>query len=126
MRRSLERPGWLPGREPTRCILFMPSKHPLMKLSRDEETFLRHWMYDEVHYQDGPGPAKRLQLQHRAVPADLATLIAAAIPDPADQEAAGLGPAPPEPPTWPWSEESLRTRIAEARVALGAVAVTSP
>ncbi len=26
-----------------------------MRLSRDEEAFLRHWMYDEVHYQDGPG-----------------------------------------------------------------------
>ncbi len=27
----------------------MPSKRPLMRLSRDEEVFLRHWMYDEVH-----------------------------------------------------------------------------
>jgi len=50
---------------------------------------LRHWMYDEVHYQDGTGPAKRLQLQHRAIPADLAVLIAAAIPEPSDQEEAG-------------------------------------
>lgn len=32
-------------------ITFMPSKRPLMKLSRDEELFLLHWMYDEVHYQ---------------------------------------------------------------------------
>jgi hypothetical protein len=96
----------------------MPSKHPLMKLSRDEEVFLRHWMYDEVHYQDGPGPAKRLQLQHRAIAADLSTLIAAAIPDLADQEAAGLGPPPIEPPTWPWSIDSLRERLSEANSAL--------
>ena len=75
-----------------------------MRLFRDEGTFLRHWMYDEVHFQDGVGPAKQLQLQHRAIPADLAVLIAAAIPDPMDQEAAGLGPLPAEPPTWPWSE----------------------
>ena len=31
-------------------------QRPLMKLSRDEELFLRHWMYDEVHYEEGPGP----------------------------------------------------------------------
>lgn len=61
-----------------------------MRLSRDEEVFLRHWMHDEVHYGEGTGPAKRLQLRHRAVPADLAVLIAAAIPDPSDQESAGL------------------------------------
>lgn len=53
---------------------------PLVKLSRDEELFLRHWMYDEVHYQDGLGPAKQLQVRYRAVPADLAVLIAAAFP----------------------------------------------
>jgi hypothetical protein len=96
----------------------MPNKHSLMKLCRDEELFLRHWMYDEVHYQDGRGPAKQLQLQRRAIPADLATLIAAAIPDPADQEAAGLGPPPAEPLSWPWSEEALCARLAEARAAL--------
>jgi len=66
----------------------MLNKHPQMRLSRDEEVFLRHWMYDEVHYRDGQGPAKRLQVQHRAIPADLAILIAAAIPDPADPRAA--------------------------------------
>ncbi len=96
----------------------MPKKPSLMRLSRDEEAFLRHWMYDEVHYQDGPGPAKRLQLQHRAIPADLAVLVAAAIPDPIDQEEAGLGPPPAKPPTWPWSEEMLAVRISEARAAL--------
>jgi len=53
----------------------MPSKHPLMKLSRDEELFLRHWMYDEVHYLEGQGPAKQLQVQHGAIAADLGTLI---------------------------------------------------
>lgn len=96
----------------------MPSKPPRMKLSRDEEAFLRHWMYDEFHYQDGPGPAKRLQLAHRAIPADLAVLIAAAIPDPEEQEGAGLGPPPAEPPAWPWTEAALRARVAEARAAL--------
>jgi hypothetical protein len=97
----------------------MPNKRPQMKLSREEEVFLRHWMYDEVHYSEGQGPAKQLQVQHRAVPADLAVLIAAAIPDLADQEAAGLGPPPAEPPIWPWSEDLLRSRLAEARTALG-------
>jgi hypothetical protein len=89
-----------------------------MKLSRDEESFLRHWIYDEAHYQDRRGPAKGLQLQHMAVPADLGTLIAAAIPDPPDQEAAGLGPPPREPLTWPWSAVTLRARLAEARIEL--------
>ena len=72
-------------------------------------------MYDEVHYQERRGPAKRLQLQHRAISADLATLIAAAIPDPADQEEAGLAPPPAEPPEWPWSDDALRQRVSEAR-----------
>ena len=93
-----------------------------MRLSRDEELFLRHWMHDEVHYQDGLGPAKRLQLQHRAIPADLAVLIAAAIPDPIDQEQAGLGPPPVEPPTWPWSEAAWGERISEARATLAEAA----
>jgi hypothetical protein len=92
-----------------------------MKLSREEEIFLRHWMYDEVHYQEGIGPAKRLQLRHRATPADLAVLIAAAFPDPADQEAAGLGPPITASPTWPWTDDSLRWRLAEARAALAEV-----
>ena len=51
----------------------MPNKHQPMKLSRDEEIFLRHWIYDEAHYRDGTGPAKRLQREHRAIPADLGT-----------------------------------------------------
>lgn len=89
-----------------------------MKLSSDEENFLRHWMYDEAHYQEGPGPAKRLQLQYRAVPADLAVLIAAAIPDPIEQERACLGPPPVEPPTWPWPAYLWEQRLGEARAAL--------
>jgi hypothetical protein len=89
-----------------------------MRLSREEETFFRHWIYDEAHYQDGPGPAKRLQVERRATPADLAVLISVTLPDPADQEAAGLGPPPAEAPVWPWSDEALRARIAEARAAL--------
>jgi hypothetical protein len=99
----------------------MPSKRPLMRLSHDEEVFLRHWMYDEVHYGEGPGPAKRLQVQHQAVPADLAILIAATMPDPADQDAAGLGPPPVEPPAWPWPGDALRVRLSDARSALAFV-----
>ena len=30
----------------------MPKTPPRMKLSPEEETFLRQWMYDEVHFQD--------------------------------------------------------------------------
>ena len=98
----------------------MPNKHRPMKLSREEESFLRHWMHDEAHYQEGSGPAKRLQVEHRAVPADLAMLIAAAIPNLAEQEAAGVGPPPAEPPTWPWSDVALAARLAEARTVLAA------
>jgi hypothetical protein len=95
----------------------MPNKHLLMRLSRDEEVFLRHWMC-EVHYREGEGPAKRLQVQHQAVRADLATLIAGGMPDPADQELAGLGPPPAGPPVWPWPRDALRVRLADARAAL--------
>jgi len=96
----------------------MPNTHARMRLSPEEEAFLRQWMYDETHYLDGPGPAKRLQVRHGAVPADLATMIAAAMPDPAEQEAAGLGPPPTQPAAWPWSADALRRRLAEARATL--------
>ena len=96
----------------------MLKTHRRMNLSPDEEAFLRRWMYDEMHYQDGRGPAKQLQLQNGATPADLAVLIAAGMPDPAEQEAAGLGPPPAEPPRWPWSEDVYRTRLGEARTVL--------
>jgi hypothetical protein len=86
-----------------------------MKLSPDEDLFLRHWMFDEVHFRDGPGLAKKLQLEHRAAPADLATLVAAAIPDPAMQEVIGDSPPPTQVPRWPWSETSFRARIDDAR-----------
>jgi hypothetical protein len=89
-----------------------------MKLSPDEERFLRRWMYDEVHFQNGRGPAKQLQLQHQAVPAELATIIAAAMPDLAEQEAAGLNTIEGESPTWPWSSDLLQTRVEEARAVL--------
>jgi hypothetical protein len=90
-----------------------------MKLSREEETYLRHWIFDEARYQEGQGPAKLLQLQHGATPAELAVLIAAALPDLAEQEAAAHGPSPTEPPVWPWSDVSFRSRLAEARALLG-------
>ncbi|HKI34568.1 MAG TPA: hypothetical protein VKA46_22120 [Gemmataceae bacterium] len=85
-----------------------------MRLSREEEIFLRHWMYDETHYQEGTGAAKRLQREHKAIPGDLTVIIAAAIPDLNEQWAAGVGPPPAEPPTWPWSEATLTARVAEA------------
>jgi hypothetical protein len=72
-------------------------------------------MYDESHYQEGVGSAKRLQREHKASPADLAVVIAAAMPDPEEQWAAGMGPPPPEPPMWPWSETGLAGRVSEAR-----------
>jgi hypothetical protein len=96
----------------------MPNKQPRMRLSREEETFLRRWIYDEAHYREEIGPAKCLQVQHRARPADLATIIAAAMPDAAEQEAAGSDPPSTESPKWPWSEEGLRVRLAEARAVL--------
>ena len=93
----------------------MRNKLPRMKLSRDEEIFLRHWIYDEMHYQDGQGPAKRLQIEHQVAPADIASLVAAAMPDVAEQEAAGIGPPPAEPPIWPWEDDVCARRLAEAR-----------
>jgi hypothetical protein len=96
----------------------MLKTHPRLKLSREEEAYLRQWMFDEARYREGQGPAKQLQLQHGATPAELAVLIAAALPDPADQEAAAHGPSPTEPPTWPWSDVSFRSRLAEARAIL--------
>ena len=88
---------------------------PRMKLSLEEELFLRHWMFDEVHYRVGQGQAKRLQVEHRVAPADLASLIAAALSDLSDQQRMGEGPAPVQLPAWPWSEEGLAARLAEAR-----------
>jgi hypothetical protein len=96
-----------------------------MRLSREEDAFLRRWMYDEAHYRDGPGPAKALQIQHRVPPADLAAVIAAAIPDPADQEAAGHGPPPMDPPAWPWAGDAFRDRLTEARAVLAARLTTA-
>ena len=69
----------------------MPSKHPPMELSRDEELFLRHWIYGEAHFLSG-GTAKRLQVEHHVAPANLAALIAAAIPDSAEQTEATTNP----------------------------------
>jgi hypothetical protein len=87
---------------------------PRMKLSRDEDVFFRHWIHDEFHYREGQGPAKRLQLEHHVTSADMATLIAASI-SAVEQHAAAMGQPPVEQPRWPWTEESLRTRLAEAR-----------
>jgi hypothetical protein len=91
-----------------------------MTLSHDEEIFLRHWIYDEVHYQEGNGPAKRLQVEHKVRPADLAILVAASMTEPGEQEAAAEGPPPSEPAAWPWAEDSCARRVDEARELLGA------
>ena len=93
----------------------MPNKPPRMKLSPEEEAFLRHWVYDEAHYREGQGPAKRLQLEHHVRPADLAVLLAAGMPDPTEQQAAGEGPPPAGPPAWPWSDDTFRARLNQAR-----------
>ena len=100
--------------------MFMPNKQPLMKLSLEEEIFLRHWMYDEWHYEEGRGPAKQLQVEHKVVPTDIATLIAAAMPDLSEQRQAALGPPPAEPPVWPWPGDSCVCRVEEARELLDA------
>jgi hypothetical protein len=92
----------------------MPKNRAMMSLSPEEEHFLRHWMYDEMHYREGIGPAKRLQVEHRVAPADLAAIIAAAIPYPAEQEAAASS-RPADPPIWPWTADRLAARLAEAR-----------
>ena len=96
----------------------MLNKQSRMKLSREEEVFLRHWMYDEIHYKNGPGPAKRLQVKQHIPPADLSVLIAAAFPDPAEQQAAAVDPPPSEPLSWPWSDGAFQERLREARAAL--------
>jgi hypothetical protein len=90
----------------------------MMKLSPEEMRFLRHWMYDEMHYQEGRGPAKQLQREHHAISENLAVIIAAAMPDLAEQWAAGAGPPPAEPPTWPWSKAAIEARLAEASALL--------
>lgn len=93
----------------------MPNTLHRMKLSREEEGFLRHWMFDEVHYAEGPGAAKKLQVAHGVVPADLAVIIAASFPDTAEQRSAGQGPPPSSPPVWPWGNDTFQDRLREAR-----------
>jgi hypothetical protein len=97
-----------------------------MKLSREEDVFLKRWIFDEFHYDSGAGPAKRLQIEHRVVPAELSILIAAAIPDPREQKIAALGPPPADEPKWPWSEEGFRARLEEARAVLAARSQDKP
>ena len=77
-------------------------------------------MFEEFHYDSGRGPAKQLQIDHGAAPAELSILIAAAIPEPLDQKAIAAGPTPPETPKWPWTEEGFYARLTEARELLSA------
>lgn len=97
----------------------MRDKSVRMKLSREEELFLLQWMYDEWHFLEGRGPAKQLQVDQGAIPAHLATIIAAAWPDVKDQMRAGEGPPPSVSPCWPWTKERLAARVAEASELLG-------
>jgi hypothetical protein len=50
-----------------------------MNLSSEEEFLFRRWIHVEAHFRDGPGPPKGLLLAHGIIPADLATIMAAAI-----------------------------------------------
>ncbi len=96
----------------------MPSNHPRMRLTPEEGLFLRHWMHDEWHFRKGRGTAKQLQVESGVVPADLAALIAAAFPDPAEQLALADSPPPADSLVWPWTEQTWKARLAEARAVL--------
>lgn len=92
----------------------MLRSHLPMKLSLEEQAFLKQWMYDENHFMEGQGPAKRLQIAHGVRPGDLGLLVAAAIPDPAEQQAAAETPLKSA-VAWPWTEDELSNRLLEAR-----------
>ncbi len=96
----------------------MPNTPPLLRLSPDEEEFLRRWIYDEAHYDSGTGQEKLLQLENTAIAAELGLLIAAGMPDPKAQLAASLEPPSARQITWPWTKEQLRVRVEEARAVL--------
>ncbi len=96
----------------------MPKTHPRLTLSPEERFFLRQWMFAEVHFEEGQGPAKRLQVAQGVRPAELSLLIAAALPDPAEQQAAVSGATRSACPTWPWSARSFQDRLEEAQAIL--------
>ena len=96
----------------------MPKTHPRLTLSPEEEFFLRQWMFDEVHFEEGQGPAKRPQVARGVRPAELSLLIAAALPDPTEQQAAVSGATRSACPIWPWSVQSFRDRLGEAQAIL--------
>jgi hypothetical protein len=96
----------------------MPKTLPRMTLSLEGELFLRQWMFDEVHFEEGQGPAKRQQVAQGVRPAELSLLIAATLPDPAKQQAAVSGATRSLCPTWPWSVQSFQDRLGEAQAIL--------
>jgi hypothetical protein len=96
----------------------MQKTHPSMTLSPEETLFLQQWMFDEVHFEEGQGPAKRLQVARGVRPAELSLLIAAALPDPAEQQAAVSGTTRSACPNWPWSVQSFQNRLEEAQTIL--------
>jgi hypothetical protein len=75
----------------------MAKTHPWMKLSRDELTFLRHWMFDETHFQDGPGAANRLQLAHGRHLPNLPSLSRPHSPIPRSRKSPARDPLPMKP-----------------------------
>src|SRR5437764_1175832 len=96
----------------------MPKTHPRLILSPEEALFLRQWMFDEVHFEEGNGPAKRLQVAQGVRPAELSLLIAASLPDPAEQQASVAGATRSICAAWPWSAQSFQDRLGEARAVL--------
>jgi hypothetical protein len=88
-----------------------------MKLSPKQENFLKHWMYEELHFRDKSlaRPAKELQRQQPVVPAQIAAIIAAWMPDPIEQDKVLQGPPPETPPEWPWaSREEFQDLLSKA------------
>jgi len=77
---------------------------------------------DETQYEAGIGPAKQLQLQQQLKPADLAILIAAGLPDPVAQEAAGRGPPPAGVPTLALVARELHLQVGRSARCPGAAA----
>src|SRR5262245_38640807 len=98
----------------------MPNKHLRLRLRASAETFLRHWLFEDIHHPEERGLAKKLQVAQRVTAAELAVLIAAGLPELVDHDTTGQARPPVSNPVWPWSEESFRLRLTEARMLLKA------
>ena len=94
---------------------------PMLKLAPIEENLLKQWMHDELHYTDKCRPrlAKKLQLEYQVVPAHLAEIIAAWMPNTGEQWQAAESVSSDEIPEWPWaSPGEFQARLAQARAIL--------